>query len=175
MQWHTQTADETEAVGALLAGSRAEVSRQRESRARAGGDEGRPFTVLYLVGELGAGKTTLARGFVRGSGIPSTVRSPSYNLLEVHETRALCIVHLDLYRIHDPSEIESLGLRDWARPGVVWLVEWPERGADHLPSPDLTVSLGIGRDGRHSINAEAHSAFGDSWLQCSVEMSSPRS
>lgn|SRR5579863_1638069 len=149
MQWHTRSAEETEAVGEQLAVAR---------------PAGTSLIMLYLVGELGAGKTTLARGFVRGSGIAGPVRSPSYTLLELHESPALCILHLDLYRIPVPAELEMLGLREWARAGVLWLVEWPERGAGHLPAADLTITLEIERAGSHSLNAIAGSAFGESWL-----------
>jgi tRNA threonylcarbamoyladenosine biosynthesis protein TsaE len=94
---------------------------------------------IYLVGELGAGKTTLARGLLRGLGVAGTVRSPTYTLVEPYETERGSVAHLDLYRIASSAELEFLGLRDLA--GSLLLIEWPERGDDQLPDPDLVVQL----------------------------------
>lgn len=147
MRWQARTAEDTEAFGMRLA------------KARPPGDG---LSVIYLIGELGAGKTTLARGFARACGVAGPVRSPTYTLLEIYETPALSILHLDLYRLRDPLELESLGLREWARKGHVWLVEWPERGAGRLPPPDLSVRLSAGPSS-HDINVIAGSASGQSW------------
>ena len=148
MLWFAKTADDTEAFGGRLAAS------------RPGGGE---LATIHLSGDLGAGKTTLARGFLRACGVTGPVRSPTYTLVEVYETPAVSIVHLDLYRLLDPAELEPLGLRDWARPGYVWLIEWPERGQGHLPLPDLSVTLTGGING-HGINFAATSALGKTWL-----------
>src|SRR5215470_2277797 len=126
LRWLLRTAEETEAFGARLAGTR---------------PAGNVLATIHLSGDLGAGKTTLARGFLRACGITSAVRSPTYTLVEVYETPGISVVHLDLYRLVDPSELEPLGLREWARPGYVWLLEWPDRGGDRLPFPDLSVVL----------------------------------
>ena len=147
--WSPRTAEETEAVGA-------ELARRRPPRRGA-------LTVVYLIGDLGAGKTTLARGFLHALGVPGIVHSPSYNLMDVYDTTAGPVVHLDLYRMRDPSELEPLGLRDEARPGVVWLVEWPQRGEGWLPPADLIVTLAVGV-GTHAITAEARSEYGRNWL-----------
>jgi tRNA threonylcarbamoyladenosine biosynthesis protein TsaE len=101
----------------------------------------RPGAVIYLQGPLGAGKTTLARGLLRELGVTGAIRSPTYTLLEPYETAGRCLVHLDLYRLTDPRELESLGLRDYAPERCWWLVEWPERGAGRLPAADLAVEL----------------------------------
>jgi tRNA threonylcarbamoyladenosine biosynthesis protein TsaE len=121
------------------------------------------LTVVYLTGDLGAGKTTLARGFLHAVGIEGAIRSPTYTLLELYETTAVTVVHLDLYRLRDPAELEPLGLRDLALPGHVWLIEWAERGAGWLPQPDLELQLTVGMTG-HLIEARGVSAFGQHWL-----------
>ncbi len=84
--------------------------------------------VIYLCGDLGAGKTTWVRGFLAASGVATPVRSPTYPLVELYELTDATAVHLDLYRLQDAAELEPLGVRDWAQPGYVWLIEWPERG-----------------------------------------------
>jgi len=146
---HTNTPGETEAFGAELARAR--------SRADAA------LAVVYLTGELGAGKTTFARGFLKAMGVPDPVRSPTYTLLEFYPTGPLTLVHVDLYRVADPLELESLGLRDWARAQHLWLIEWPERGGERLPRPDLSIVFKVGEAG-HDIEASARSALGKSWL-----------
>lgn len=120
--------------------------------------------VLHLKGDLGAGKTTLAQGFARGVGVADPVRSPTYALMEPYETAGITMLHLDLYRLRDPSELDALGLRDWARPGVVWLVEWPEKGGDRLPAPDVRITLTV-EPSAHRIAAAAASVFGETWLR----------
>jgi tRNA threonylcarbamoyladenosine biosynthesis protein TsaE len=121
------------------------------------------LVVVYLTGDLGAGKTTLARGFLHAVGITDPIRSPTYTLLETYEARDLTIAHLDLYRLRDPAELEPLGLRDLARPSYVWLIEWAERGAGWLPPPDLEVRLVVETEG-HRIDARGVSAFGAACL-----------
>jgi tRNA threonylcarbamoyladenosine biosynthesis protein TsaE len=145
---HTKTAEETEAFGARLASARP----QRDDL----------FGVVYLTGDLGAGKTTLARGFLRALGVAGAVRSPTYTLVEVYETGGLTTVHLDLYRLSDPAELDHLGLREWAQKGHLWLIEWPERGSGRLPGADLAVVLSAG-DGAHNIEVSIESALGASW------------
>ena len=120
--------------------------------------------MLYLSGELGAGKTTLVQGFVRACGIAAPVRSPTYMLVSLHEAGALTLLHLDLYRLRDPGELEHLGLREWARPGSLWLIEWPERAGGRLPPPDLTVRLSAGPDA-HRAELSAGTAAGSLWLE----------
>lgn len=128
--------------------------------------------MLYLTGDLGAGKTTLARGFVRACGIAAPVRSPTYTLMHVHEAGALTLVHLDLYRLRDPGELEHLGLREWARPGCLWLIEWPERAGGQLPPADLTIRLAAGPDA-HQAEVSAETPTGAAWLQRSLRPSFP--
>jgi len=119
--------------------------------------------VLYLAGDLGSGKTTFARGFAHAAGVRSPVRSPTYTLLELYPASGATLVHLDLYRLRSPAELDSLGLSEWALPEHVWLIEWPEHGAGRLPPPDLIVSFAAGPAG-HDIELAASSALGGQWL-----------
>jgi tRNA threonylcarbamoyladenosine biosynthesis protein TsaE len=98
-------------------------------------------SILYLIGDLGAGKTTLVRGVLRGLGHKGAVRSPTYTLLEPYELAGLHLFHLDLYRLGDAEELEYLGLRDLLDEDSVLFVEWPERGAGVLPPADLELRL----------------------------------
>jgi tRNA threonylcarbamoyladenosine biosynthesis protein TsaE len=147
------TADDTRAIGAALAGACPRTET---------------FVVVHLCGELGAGKTTLAGGFVQALGFAGPVRSPTYALVEVYEAPgegagALTVVHLDLYRLSDPGELEPLGLSEWAQARHVWLIEWPERGAQRLPPPDLVITLQSAPDG-HQIDINATTPLGESWI-----------
>src|ERR1700686_3925779 len=93
--------------------------------------------VLYLQGELGAGKTTCVRSLLRALGVTGLVRSPTYTLVETYDLAALTCVHVDLYRLQSLTEVDELGLRDLMSPGSLLMVEWPERGGDALPPADL--------------------------------------
>ena len=108
-----------------------------------------PPLVLYLRGDLGAGKTTFARAYIHALGYEGYVKSPSYGLLETYETGGRKVLHLDLYRIEDPEELEYLALRDLFDDRTVLLIEWPERGAGHLPEADLTLEFGESEAGRY--------------------------
>ena len=148
---HTTTAEETEDFGARLAST------------RPGRDGDNTLCVVYLTGDLGAGKTTLTRGLLRSLGVMGAVRSPTYTLVEIYEIGALTALHLDLYRLNDAAELDNLGLREWATGGHLWLIEWPERGAGRLPGADLLIKLVAG-DGGHDIEVAAASALGAEWL-----------
>lgn len=104
--------------------------------------------VIHLAGPLGAGKTTLVRGLLRGLGHEGRVRSPTFTLLEPYELSGCDVVHLDLYRLGDPGELDYLGLEDLLRPGSLVLVEWAERGGDRLPGADLELRLDYAGEGR---------------------------
>jgi tRNA threonylcarbamoyladenosine biosynthesis protein TsaE len=107
--------------------------------------------VLYLHGELGAGKTTFARALLRALGAGERIKSPTYSLLERYRAGGLDAFHLDLYRIAAPDEHEYLGLDELRDPRAIVLVEWPERGAGALPAADLELVLehaGTGRKAR---------------------------
>lgn len=101
-----------------------------------------PPAVVWLRGDLGAGKTTFARAWIHALGFRGYVKSPSYGLLETYPLDGQTVLHLDLYRIEDPEELEYLAIRDLFDAATVLLVEWPERGRDHLPAPDLVLEFG---------------------------------
>jgi tRNA threonylcarbamoyladenosine biosynthesis protein TsaE len=119
--------------------------------------------VVFLRGDLGAGKSTLARALLRALGVQGAIRSPTYTLVERYPLAAGGeALHLDLYRIGDAGELEFLGLAD-ADP-VLWLVEWPQRGRGALPRADLEVHLALQGQGRQ-VRLKAGSSSGTDWLQ----------
>ncbi len=145
----TRDAAATEALGAALAASFAAASQRA--------------VVVLLRGELGAGKTTLARGLLRGLGVAGSIRSPTFALLEPHETARARVVHLDLYRLGSSADLEQLGLADYDEGGTLWLVEWPERGGAALPAADLELLLAADAQA-HRIELRACSDLGRDWL-----------
>lgn len=108
-------------------------------------DEG---MVIYLHGDLGAGKTSFARAFLRALGVGERVKSPTYSLIESYRVADRIAWHLDLYRIADPGELEWLGLDALSDPSALVLVEWPERGKGALPPADLQLDLAYAGPGR---------------------------
>ena len=97
--------------------------------------------VIYLRGELGAGKTTLVRGFLRQLGFDGAVKSPTYTLIEAYELDTLTLYHLDLYRVNDPDELEYVGVRELLIPTSLMLIEWPDYGKGVIPAADIVVTL----------------------------------
>ncbi len=120
--------------------------------------------LVFLHGDLGAGKTTLVRGFLRGLGHQGKVKSPTYTLMETYEVGGKSVCHMDLYRLADPGELEYLGLRDLLAEQGVILVEWPERGQGEFPPPDLIVDISYRPDGR-DLDLRAETSAGEDWLQ----------
>jgi tRNA threonylcarbamoyladenosine biosynthesis protein TsaE len=119
---------------------------------------------IYLQGELGAGKTTFARGFLRGCGHTGRVPSPTYTLVEPYDCGAYQVFHMDLYRLQDGAELEFLGISDMTHTRSIQLIEWPERGAGGLADADLQVFLKVIPEGR-SCELRAGTAVGANILQ----------
>ncbi|NEX20868.1 tRNA (adenosine(37)-N6)-threonylcarbamoyltransferase complex ATPase subunit type 1 TsaE [Thiorhodococcus mannitoliphagus] len=120
-------------------------------------------SVLYLEGDLGAGKTTLTRGLLHGLGHLGPVRSPTYTLIEPYRLTGLSLYHLDLYRLGDPEELDYLGLRDLLGQDALWVVEWPGRGLGFLPKPDLLIQIRYEGQGR-LLTVTARTAAGEAAL-----------
>lgn len=109
-----------------------------------------PGAVIHLLGDLGAGKTTLARGLLEAMGVQGRVRSPTYTLMEPYVAGGRTLLHMDLYRLADPLELQNLGLADYPPAQTVWLVEWPDKGGALLPSADLVIALTLQGAGRRA-------------------------
>ena len=98
--------------------------------------------IIFLEGELGAGKTTFTKGILKGFDYQELVKSPTYNLVEIHETKNHKVFHFDLYRISEPIELEEIGIEEYLKElGSVSIFEWPKNGEAVLPSPDFHVQI----------------------------------
>lgn len=160
MTVHTRyLADEgvTEALGRLLATATQPQSAAAEREAGRGTLGGR----IFLSGDLGAGKTTLTRGLMRGYGVQGAVKSPTYTLVEPYELDDCKLYHFDLYRLADPEEVEFLGVSEYFDEANLCIVEWAEKGKGYLPCPDLEITLSVEGNGR-SIAWEGRTAKGES-------------
>ena len=139
------SATDTEALGARLASTL------------------RPGNILYLSGDLGAGKTTLVRGLLHTLGHRGTVKSPTYTLVEPYQIGDWRLFHWDLYRLADPEELDFLGLRDQLDGQAALLIEWPERGQGELPAADVEIALSYAGEGR-ACRLNALSSVGQAML-----------
>jgi tRNA threonylcarbamoyladenosine biosynthesis protein TsaE len=141
-----------------------EAMTQLAGQAAAALSQGRGTLVVYLRGDLGVGKTTFARGMIRSMGETGPVRSPSYGLIAEYSVPAGKIIHLDLYRLRDESELEQLGIRDYLPGSRLWLVEWPEKVQRGLPAADAVIRIEVEGAGR-SVRMESVSTAGTRWCE----------
>lgn len=129
--------------------------------------------LVFLEGDLGAGKTTFCRGLMRGFGYRGAVKSPTYTLVETYEVSTtpsnadnndLTVCHFDLYRVADPEELEFMGMRDYLEGAHLCLMEWADKGAGFLPAADLVLSIVDIKDGRQ-LTWQAGTEKGRSWCK----------
>jgi tRNA threonylcarbamoyladenosine biosynthesis protein TsaE len=104
--------------------------------------------LVFLYGDLGAGKTTLVRGILRGLGHAGSVKSPTYTLLEPYDISSYLVYHFDFYRILDSQELDFIGIDELVESSALKLVEWPERVSERLPPPDVVVRMRVEGEGR---------------------------
>jgi tRNA threonylcarbamoyladenosine biosynthesis protein TsaE len=118
-----------------------------------------PGMVIYLCGDLGSGKTTLARGILRALGVTESIKSPTFTLVEPYTISSLYLYHFDFYRFTRSDEWVDAGLREYFYSESVCLIEWPEKAGGELPAPDLRIEIDIDGSGR-SVTIMANTEAG---------------
>lgn len=117
--------------------------------------------VVFLTGDLGAGKTTLVRGLLHELGHRGVVTSPTFTLMETYPVAGQTLVHIDLYRLEDPTELEQLAIRDYLDEQSVLLVEWADRARGSLPAPDCEVHITVNQEGHRDVRLQFFTATGE--------------
>ena len=122
--------------------------------------------VIYLIGDLGAGKTTLAQNFIGYFGFDK-VKSPTYTLVESYQNDAIDIHHFDCYRLSDPEELEYIGIREYLKPNSLQLIEWPELGKGAIAHSDISINISGSGDIR-TVNITSQTKIGKLILECAI-------
>ena len=122
--------------------------------------------VIYLIGELGVGKTALAQGFIQYFGF-ERVKSPTYSLVESYQNEVINIHHMDCYRLSDPEELEYIGIREYLLSGHLQLIEWPELGKGVVAVADISITLS-GDGNKRKINIKSHTKAGKQVIKCAT-------
>lgn len=124
--------------------------------------------IVFLKGDLGSGKTTFVRGFLKGLHYKGNVKSPTYTLVEPYEFDGKRIFHFDLYRLNSSEELKNIGIREYFIPPCICLIEWAEHGEKTLPQPDIICSIRSSGDTKRFMEMNAHSKMGLAFLNLMI-------